>query len=155
MDKIDVILLSALQENARVPIKSLTKRVFLSSPAVSSRIDKLENQGFIRGYHASINQIQLGFHITAFINLQMSPNRKPEFYPFIRACPNVVECNCVTGAYSMLIKVVCHSTGELDEFIGELQKFGPTETQIVFSTPVEPRGVGIPEDGGAEEEKGA
>ncbi len=143
MDKIDATLIEALQENARVPIKTLTKKVFLSSPAISSRIEKLEKIGLISGYHAAINQYMLGYHIKAFINLQMSPNQKPEFYPFIRSCPNVVECNCVTGNYSMLIKVVYHSTIELDEFIGRLQKFGPTETQIVFSTAVEPRGVNI------------
>ncbi len=143
MDKIDATLIEALQENARVPIKTLTKKVFLSSPAISSRIEKLEKVGLISGYHASINQYMLGYHIKAFINLQMSPSQKPDFYPFIRSCPNVVECNCVTGTYSMLIKVVYHSTVELDEFIGKLQKFGPTETQIVFSTAVEPRGVNI------------
>lgn len=140
MDKIDATLISALQENARIPIKTLTKKVFLSSPAISARIEKLEKQGLISGYHASVNQYKLGYHIKAFINLQMSPNQKPEFYPFIRSCQNVVECNCVTGNYSMLIKVIYHSTMELDEFIGQLQKFGPTETQIVFSTPVESRG---------------
>mgnify|MGYP000879198150 FL=1 len=143
MDKIDAALISALQENARIPIKTLTKRVFLSSPAISARIEKLEKQGLISGYHASVDQYRLGYHIKAFINLQMSPNQKPDFYPFIRSCPNVVECNCVTGSYSMLIKVVYHSTMELDEFIGQLQKFGPTETQIVFSTPVEPRGIKV------------
>lgn len=141
MDRIDLALIAALQENARIPIKSLTQKVFLSSPAISTRIEKLERQGYINGYHAAINQYELGYHIKAFINLQMSPNQKPEFYPFIRQCPNVVECNCVTGSYSMLIKVITHSTTELDEFIGKLQHFGLTETQIVFSTPVEPRGV--------------
>lgn len=146
MDKIDATLISALQENARIPIKTLTKKVFLSSPAISARIEKLEKQGLISGYHASVNQYKLGYHIKAFINLQMSPNQKPEFYPFIRSCPNVVECNCVTGTYSMLIKVVYHSTMELDEFIGQLQKFGPTETQIVFSTPVEARGITVTEN---------
>lgn len=143
MDKTDTALISALQNNARIPIKALTKKVFLSSPAISARIEKLENKGLISGYHAMIDQYRLGYHIKAFINLQMSPNQKPEFYPFIRSCPNVVECDCVTGNYSMLIKVVYHSTMELDEFIGRLQKFGKTDTQIVFSTPVEPRGVKV------------
>ena len=41
----------------------------------------------------------------------------------------------------MLIKVTFPSTIELDQFIGHLQKFGKTQTQIVFSTPVEPRGL--------------
>jgi Lrp/AsnC family transcriptional regulator, leucine-responsive regulatory protein len=145
MDKIDAILISELQQNARVSIKTLTNKVFLSAPAISARIEKLEKQGLISGYHATINPYKLGYHIKAFINLQMSPNQKPEFYPFIRSCPNVTECNCVTGNYSMLIKVIFHSTMELDEFIGRLQKFGPTETQIVFSTPVEARGITITE----------
>ena len=146
MDKTDTALISALQENARIPIKSLTKKVFLSSPAISARIEKLEKQGLINGYHANINQYKLGYHIKAFINLQMTPNQKKDFYPFIRSCPNVIECNCVTGNYSMLIKVAYHSTMELDEFIGRLQKFGNTDTQIVFSTPVEPRGIKVLEN---------
>ena len=143
MDKIDATLVSALQENARIPIKLLTKKVFLSSPAISARIEKLERQGIISGYRAIVNPIKLGYHISAFINLEMTPNQKPEFYPFIAACPNVIECNCVTGMYCMLIKVVYHSTMELDSFIGQLQKFGNTSTQIVFSTPVQPRGIDV------------
>ncbi|WP_457944277.1 Lrp/AsnC family transcriptional regulator [Caproiciproducens sp. LBM24188] len=143
MDKIDAILLSELQKNARIPIKLLTEKVFLSSPAISARIEKLENQGIISGYHAAVDPIKLGYHISAFINLEMTPSQKPEFYPFIAACPNVIECNCVTGSYSMLIKVVSHSTMELDTFIGQLQKFGSTSTQIVFSTPVQPRGIDV------------
>lgn len=54
---------------------------------------------------------------------------------------NVIECNCVTGDYSMLLEVLFESTMELDRFIGELQYFGRTKTLIVFSTSVEHRGV--------------
>ena len=43
----------------------------------------------------------------------------------------------------MLIKVAFPSTQELDQFIGQLQRFGNTSTQIVFSTPVPPRDVVI------------
>jgi Lrp/AsnC family leucine-responsive transcriptional regulator len=43
----------------------------------------------------------------------------------------------------MLIKVAYHTTVELDTFIGELQKFGNTQTQIVFSTAVEHRGIDV------------
>jgi Lrp/AsnC family transcriptional regulator, leucine-responsive regulatory protein len=143
LDKIDATLLCVLQENAIIPIKALTEKVFLSAPAISARIGKMEKQGIITGYHAALDQVKLGYHITAFINLEMSPKQKPEFYPFIAACPNVIECNCVTGNYSMLIKVAYRSTVELDTFIGQLQKFGTTSTQIVFSTPVEPRGIDV------------
>ena len=43
----------------------------------------------------------------------------------------------------MLIKVAYHTTFELDTFIGKLQRFGTTETHIVFSTPVETRGISL------------
>lgn len=143
MDNIDRKIVHLLQSNARTPLKYLANKVFLSSPAVSARIDRLEKNKIITGYHASINSESLGFHITAFINLALDPKLKPTFYPFIEACPNVLECNCVTGSHSMLIKVCFPSTIELDTFIGQLQKYGNTETQIVFSTPVPSRGIDI------------
>lgn len=142
MDKIDQKLLELLQKNARYSLKSLAEAVFLSTPAVSARILKLEEEGFIKGYSAQVDLMRMGYHIKAFINLEMTPKQKPEFYPFIAACPNVLECNCVTGKYSMLLKVAFHTTMELDTFIGALQRFGNTETQIVFSTPVDHRGIG-------------
>ena len=113
----------------------------LSSPAVSARIERLEKQGVIRAYTLDLDPLQLGHHILAYIHLDMQPTQKEEFYPFIAACSNVLECNCVTGNYSMLIKVSFASTQELDGFIGRLQKFGKTETQIVFSSPVPPRAI--------------
>ncbi len=143
MDKIDMKLIGLLQENARYSLKQLAEQVFLSSPAVSSRIERLEKEGYITGYQAEVDMLKLGYHITAFINLEMTPKLKNTFYPFIESCPNVLECNCVTGVYSMLIKVAFPSTMELDSFIGQLQKFGNTSTQIVFSTAVKPRGIQI------------
>ena len=143
MDHIDEHIVSLLQENARMSLKDLAKEVFLSTPAVSARVEKLEKEGIITGYSAKINPLKLGFHITAFINMELEPIQKPEFYPYINSVPNVLECNCVTGNYSMLIKVAFPNTIELDQFIGHLQKFGKTQTQIVFSTPVEPRGLNL------------
>ena len=143
MDKIDTKILKILQQNARTPIKQIANEVFLSSPAVSSRIERLEKEGYILGYSANINRQKLGYLITAFISLELPPVQKSTFYPFITSCPNVLECNCVTGQFSMLIKVAFPGTQELDTFIGMLQKFGITQTQIVFSTAVETRDVVI------------
>ena len=145
MDQIDLQIISLLEKNARMPLKALAEEVFLSSPATATRIEKLENEGIISGYSVKLNYKKLGLPVLAFINLELAPARKPEFYPFISACPNVIECNCVTGHYSMLIKVAFDTTENLDHFITQLQEFGATETQIVFSTPQEPRGVLVEE----------
>ncbi len=145
LDHIDEQIIKLLHENARTPLKAIANQVFLSSPAVSARIERLENAGIITGYSARLNAAELGYHIKAFINLEVHPGQKQDFYPYIKSCNNVVECNCVTGDYAMLIEVMFKSTEELDHFIGELQTFGSTKTQIVFSTSVEHRGIPLAE----------
>lgn len=143
MDKVDRKILQMLQENARIPVKEIAKEVFLSSPAVSARIDRLSQSGLIKGYHMTIDRTKLGYDVTAFISLEMAPSQKAQFYPFIKNCPNVLECSCITGQYSQLIKVAFRSTAELESFLGSLQQFGRTSTQIVFSSPVEPRDIDV------------
>lgn len=128
LDHIDFEILKMLQANARIPLKEIAAKVYLSSPAVSARIETLVNKGYIEGFHAQINP-------------EVIPQDKKKFYPYIKECKNVVECNCVTGDYSMLLEVLFQSTSELDQFIGELQEYGRTNTLIVFSTSVEHRGV--------------
>lgn len=83
MDKIDIKLITLLQKNARFSLKELAEQVFLSSPAVSSRLEKLERQGYITGYQVAIDNERLGYPITAFISLEINPKQKPTFYPFI------------------------------------------------------------------------
>lgn len=139
LDSIDEKIIELLQENARISIKDIAANVYLSSPAVTARMERLERNGIVKGYHASVNLEALGYRIKAFVNLEVEPNQKQDFYPFIQAIPNVVECNCVTGEYSMLIEVEFYDTMELDSFISKLQRFGKTKTQIVFSTAVDHR----------------
>lgn len=143
LDAIDKQILEILQRDARTPVKDIAQEVFLTAPAVSARINNLVKEKYITGFHASLNPELLGYHIKAFINLEVEPKDKKEFYPFIKECPNVIECNCVTGDYSMLLEVQFKSTIELDQFIGELQIYGRTKTLIVFSTFVDHREVSV------------
>ena len=141
MDHIDREILQILQANARTSLKTIAEKTFLSSPAVSARIEKLEKDGIITGYQAQIDPVKLGYHIIAFINLNVLPEDKPKFYKYAESIPNILECSCVTGEFSMIMKVAFEGTMQLDTFIGQLQKYGKTSTQIVFSTHVGPRGV--------------
>ena len=143
MDSVDEKIIQLLQKNARISIKDIASQVFLSSPAVTSRIYRLEKIGIIRGYHAQIDPEALGYRIKAFVNLEMEPSKKTEFYAYVENVPNVIECNCVTGDYAMLLQVEFWNTNELDHFVNELQRFGKTKTQIVFSTSVEHRNLPI------------
>lgn len=143
LDAIDRRIVDILQQDARLPVKTIAERVSLSSPTVSARIERLQREGVITGYMAVVNPEVFDYRIKAFINLEVDPTRKKEFYPYIEGVPNVVECNCVTGDYSMLMVVYFRTTKELDQFIGQLQLFGRTKTQIVFSTSIERRGIPI------------
>ena len=87
MDHIDRKIIDLLQNNARAPLKEIADHVFLSSPAVSARMARLESSGTITGYQAQVDAPKLGYMVKAFINLDMDPQRKPEFYPYIQSCP--------------------------------------------------------------------
>ena len=141
IDDVDRQILALLKDDARISLKSMAEHTYLSSTAVSARIEKLERAGYIQGYYTKINPAKFGLDIKAFISLELEPIQKKDFYPCIRSCENVVQCSCITGEYSMLIEVLFATTAALDKFINELQHFGRTKTQIVFSTPVEHRDV--------------
>ena len=145
MDHIDREILQILQRNARASLKMIAEKTFLSSPAVSARIEKLEKDGIITSYQAQIDPMKLGSPILAFITLNVLPEDKQKFYHYAEGIPNILECSSVTGEYSVIMKVAFESTMQLDSFLGQLQKFGKTSTQVVFATHVGPRGVQVQE----------
>ena len=80
LDTADRKIVELLQEDARLPLKSIADKVSLTSPTVSARIDRLEKDGVITGYRASVNPEVFDYRIKAFINLEVEPVRKKEFY---------------------------------------------------------------------------
>lgn len=79
LDAIDKKILTILQKDARTPVKDIAQEVFLTAPAVSARINHLVKQNYITGFHASLNPELLGYHIKAFINLEVAPKDKRNF----------------------------------------------------------------------------
>ena len=143
LDNIDIEILKMLTENARTPIKVIAQKVFVSSPTVAARIDAMERAGVIMGYTTKVNSSVLGNPVRAFINLEVSPDKKTELYNFIKKAPEVIECDHVTGEYSVIIKAIFVSTASLEHFITKLQNFGRTKTQIVMSMIAENNGFSL------------
>lgn len=133
MDDIDRKILTILEKNARISLKRLSEQMFLSSPAIATRIENMENNGVIQGYITQINREAMGYSISAIINVTMIPDKKESFMKFINDSKNVLECYHVSGPYSMVLKVYFKNTAELDAFVSSLQVFGNTLTQIIFS----------------------
>lgn len=134
MNTIDFEILKLLNSNARMSMKQIASCVGLTSPAVKSRIDKMEKDGVIKGYCLDLNTKSIGLMVTAFISVAVDPAYKEAFHTFIQECPNVVECHGITGNYFALLKVLFKSTMELDNFLNRIQKYGETSTNIVLST---------------------
>ena len=73
LDTADKIILDILQENAKAPLKDIARKVYLSTPAVSARIEKMEKEGIITGYYAQVNPVALGYHIKALSSPAIMP----------------------------------------------------------------------------------
>ncbi|WP_034526236.1 Lrp/AsnC family transcriptional regulator [Secundilactobacillus oryzae] len=140
MDKTDIIIISELQKNARVSLKELAEKCFITSPAIAARINRLETNGIIKSYQAVVDLPKLNYNVKAFIRLQLDPTLEPQFYQFVRESKHVLQCDCVTGDYSQLIQVAFENTGALDQFVNQVSQFGKTSTQIVFTTSIDNRG---------------
>lgn len=134
MDKLDIEILKLLSGNARMSFKQLSSAVEITSPAVKSRMEKMERDGIIRGYSLDLDTKSAGYMVTAFINIAVETSCKQEFDTFIQNCPNVVECYGITGNYFALLKVIFRNTMDLDNFLHQIQKYGETSTNIVLST---------------------
>ncbi len=146
LDKIDRKILNLLQENARMPVKDIAEHVFLSSPAVTVRIQHLEEDGYIEGYHAKLNLERVGMGIKAFIKVALNTRKRAEFLQYLENFSNVMASYTITGDYSILLETVFESTRDLDSFLQGLQNYGNTHTDIVFLTSTEQRRIILPVD---------
>lgn len=138
LDRVDSLLLEAIQLDAKASLAALGEIVELSPPAVMERIKKLEQAGVIRGYHAHVDGRRVGLDIAAFIGVAVqSPLRMAEIMDWGRTRPEVLECHHVTGAHTLLLKVKTRNTRALEALVNALRSMdgvGATDTMVVFST---------------------
>jgi len=134
MDQTDRKILKIMQQNSRITITELGRLVSLTPPAVTERLRRLEDSGVIEGYHAILNPEKMGKNLTAFIHVQIMPEKFNAFMTFADANPLIFECYHIVGRNCILIKVMMGSTTELGELLDQIKKFGTTETSVVLNT---------------------
>lgn len=92
MDVIDVKILEVLQENSRVSISELSKKVNLSLSAVSERLKKLENSSIINKYTVILEPKLLGKDLSVLISIGLeSTSQTKEFLEFVDSEPEILE----------------------------------------------------------------
>lgn len=138
IDTLDERILSELQENGRLTMKSLAERVGLSSPAMIERVRRLEERGVLMGYRAVVNPAAIGRTFTALISVNVDRRHIEPFLNRLRSEPAVEECHRVTGDHAFMVKVHVASTDELEHLVDELADAGATcSTSVVLSTPID------------------
>jgi len=135
MDKIDLKILHALQQDARLSYRELGRRLAMSSPATAERVRKLEIAKIITGYHARIDPAALGYHIEALMTVTYPSHLSRRMYKLVQSTPEIVECLHVSGHGSVVLRVFAKSTGQLEQLMLKVQQIGTTETSIVLSVP--------------------
>jgi Lrp/AsnC family transcriptional regulator len=96
MDDIDKRLLSELQRDADMSLDSLSERVALSRNACWRRIQKLEEDGVIRGRAALLDPKKLNLGLAVFIIVRTGRHSAEWAAAFRKAVAEIPE---ITGAY--------------------------------------------------------
>ena len=115
LDRIDLRILSQLQENGRISNVELAERVGLSSSPCLQRVKRLEKAGYIDGYGAQVQLEKLGDLLMVFTEVTLSDHRTADFARFetaIRRVEEVVECHLVSGGYDYLLKFIARSIAD-------------------------------------------
>ena len=143
IDEIDFKIIKLLQDDARASVKAIAENLFLSAPTVKSRMDALKEKGIIKGYYVEIDNSVFSNVIKCYVEIEVDPKLKNELYDILKNSPQVIECERVTGEFSLIAKVIFKNTIEMDKFINKIQFYGKTRTQIIFSTIINRRGVSL------------
>jgi Lrp/AsnC family leucine-responsive transcriptional regulator len=109
LDRIDMRLLSALQEHGRATNIELSEAINLSPAQTLRRHRRLEEIGLIRRYETRLNPTELGLGVVAFIHVTMERGHIRDLSKFIKLIgdlPQVLECFSVTGEIDYMLKVV-------------------------------------------------
>lgn len=136
LDAFDARLLEALIDNARTSLTALARMVGLSPPSVSERIKRMEEAGVIRGYTLALDPEALGLPITAWLRIRPMPGQLAKVVEILRAMPEIVECDRVTGEDCFLARAHLASVEDLEAVIDEIIPYAMTNTAIVQSSPV-------------------
>lgn len=136
MDKLDISLLELLQENSRITISDLSKKLSLSRPSIAERILRLEEKGIIEEFTVRVSMSEIGRGTILFIQLSSLKAANIEFEKMIIKDKDILECHRVTGNNSYFIKAAVKDMNGMKLLIDRLMPYGDVNTSVVLESPV-------------------
>lgn len=141
LDKTDRKILKLLQENGRITNLSLSQEIGLSPAPTLERVRKLEMSGYIRSYHALVDEEKLGLGIKTFIQVQLDFHKNNTIQTFLEEINNikeVTECHHVTGQADFILKVYVSDIKAYErlimEKISKISVVKTFQTMMIMST---------------------
>ena len=107
LDRLDLRILQALQQDGRTTNLKLAETVALSPTAVLARVQRLTREGYILGYEARLNPLKLGAAMLVFVEVLLdrtTPNVFDQFKAAVQVHPEIMECHMVAGGFDYLLK---------------------------------------------------
>ena len=144
LDATNLGILKMLIDEPRTAMSSLARGVGMSAPAVTERVQRLQDAGVIRGARLDVDQAALGLGITAFVRVRPMPGQLSNIAELARATPEIVECHRITGEDCFLVKLHAPAIDQLEAILDKFLVYGNTTTSIVVSTPVPRRQPPLP-----------
>ena len=144
MDEYDRKIISVLSIEGRISMTALGERVGLSKTPVTARVKRLEEEGVITGYRATLSASKLGVEHIAFLEVKLSDTREKTLDAFnqaVRAIPEVEACHMIAGGFDYLIKVRTPDIFAYRQVLGEqlsrLPNVASTSTYISMQSVVD------------------
>ena len=144
LDATNIQILKLLLDDPRLAMSELGRRVGMSAPAVTERVQRMQEAGVIRGARLDVDQSALGLGITAFVRVRPMPGQLQNVSELARKTPEIVECHRVTGEDCFIMKVLVGRVELLEAVLDEILRYGNTTSSIVQSTPVPLRAPPLP-----------
>ncbi len=131
LDHYDSRILAELQRDARISMSELGRRVHLSQPAVTERVRKLELSGVIKGYHAVVDAVRLGYGIRAMVRVGRCDYAT--VIKRVEETPEVVNAFNLTGEDSWILEIAVQDVPHLDEVVSKFCLLTETSTSIILN----------------------
>jgi Lrp/AsnC family leucine-responsive transcriptional regulator len=144
LDGVNLRLLRELQRDPRLPTARLARKLGMSAPAVSERVQRLRESGVITGWRLELDPRALGLPVTAYVRIRPGPGQLSRVAELAQRTPEVVECHRITGEDCFLLRLHVSEVNGIEAILDRFLAFGQTTTSIVQSSPVPLRSLPLP-----------
>lgn len=122
LDRFDVKILEALQDDGRMPTARLAEKIGLTSSPTWERVRRLEDEGVLRGYHADIATEKFRELTQVLVPVALEHHRAQDFKRFEQAVariPEIVACWAVAGEVDYMLHFVVSDVRSYQAVIDE------------------------------------